>query len=335
MKAPSYIYIISLVIFIITAGSNCSEQEHEINYDTGFFPEETYNIEGINSSYDDFNIALPQFAGELPLMFSSNRDSQGEQFDIVSGIIYFIFSQIDAEFTLNSNMINDAFYDNIEQKVNSPADELGPYRFFNGAEGMEYFFYAGEDEGSVLNIKYLRYSPAGTGKAAELNEAAPVSSLNSDSNDAYICFNKDISAAYFTSDRYGSFDIVSAGIDDPALLGSWLEGSPVSISPVDSINSEYDDKCPFIRQDIMMFASNRPGGMGAYDLYYSVYRNGKWSSPQNMGPEINTEYNEYRPVAGNYPNFSNSFLLFSSDRPSGQGGYDLYLRGIDLTLLSE
>ncbi len=335
MKGASYIYIISLVILIISAGSNCSKQETGINYDTGFFPEESYNLEGINSLYDDFNIALPQFAGELPLMFSSNRNSQGQQFDIVSGMIYFIFSQIDAEFTLNSNMINDAFYENIEQKVNTSYDELGPYRFFNGSEGMEYFFYSCEEEGAVLNLKYLRYSPAGTGKSSEPDEAVSISSLNSDSNDAYICFNKDISAVYFTSDRDGSFDIVSADIDDPSLLGLWLEGDPVSVSAVDSINSDYDDKCPFIRQDIMLFASNRPGGMGGYDLYYSVYRDGKWSSPLNMGPEINTEYNEYRPVTGSYPNFSNAFLLFSSDRPSGQGGYDLYFRGIDLSALTE
>lgn len=335
MKSPTYIYMISLVIFIISAGSNCSKQETEINYDTGFFPEETYNLEGINSSYDDFNIALPQFAGELPLMFSSNRNSQGEQFDIVSGIIYFVFSQIDAEFTLNSNMLSDPFYENIEQKVNTSYDELGPYRFFNGSEGMEYFFYSGEDEGGVLNLKYLRYSPVGGGKSAEINEVASISSLNSSSNDAYICFHKDLSAVYFTSDRNGSFDIVSAGIDDPSSLETWLSGDPVSVSTVDSINSDYDDKCPFIRQDIMIFASNRPGGLGGYDLYYSVYRDGKWSSPLNMGPEINTEYNEYRPVTASYSNFSNSFLLFSSDRPSGMGGYDLYFRGIDLELLAE
>lgn len=334
MKRPT-IYMISLAVFIITAGSNCSKQETEINYDTGFFPEETYNLEGINSSYDDFNIALPQFAGELPLMFSSNRNSQGEHFDIVSGIIWFVFSQIDADFTLNSNMLTDVFYDNIEQKVNSSYDELGPYRFFNGSEGMEYFFYAGEDESGILNLKYLRYSPVGTGKSAELDEAAAISSLNSNSNDAYICFNKDISAVYFTSDRDGSFDIVSAGIDDPSSLGTLLTGDPVSVSTVDSINSDYDDKCPFIRQDIMIFASNRPGGLGGYDLYYSVYRDDKWSSPLNMGPEINTEHNEYRPVIASYPNFSNSFLLFSSDRPSGMGGYDLYFRGIDFELLSE
>lgn len=335
MKKPFNIYILSLVLFSITAGISCSKKETEINYETGVFPEETYRLEGINSSWDDYNIALPQFEGGLPLMFSSNRNSQGEQFDIVSGIVNFVFSQIDAGFTLNSNMINDPFYDNIEQAVNTEGDELGPYRFFNGYEGMEYFFYSGENESGMLNLKYIRYSPAGTDIATGLNDLQEINSLNSDFNDGYICFNKDISAVYFTSDRNGNFDIVSAEIDDPSSLASWLTDSPVNVSAVDSINSAHDDKCPFIKQDIMIFASNRPGGLGGYDLYYSVFRNDKWSSPRNMGPEINTEYNEYRPVIGSYPDFSNAFLLFSSDRPSGQGGYDLYFKGIDLGPLLE
>ena len=56
-------------------------------------------------------------------------------------------------------------------------------------------------------------------------------------------------------------------------------------------------------------------GLGGFDLYYSVFRNGKWSSPVNMGPEINSPANEYRPVLGIDLKFENRFLIFSSDRP--------------------
>lgn len=335
MKISATQYTIILFILLLTGGSNCSKQEQTINYENGIFPEETINLEGINSQYDDYNIALPQVAGELPLMFSSNRNSQGSDFDIVSGLIYFVFSQIDGEFTLQSSMISEPFYQEIEQKVNTGRNELGPYRFFNGSNGLEYFIYSEEDDAGMLNFKYLSYSPSSASKSAPIDEPVAVSSLNSNSNDAYFCVNKDLTAAFFTTDRQGNYDIVSAPINDASLFDLWLEGDALGINVTDSINSDYDDKCPFIRNNLMIFASNRPGGLGGYDLYYSVYRDDKWSSPLNMGPGINTEYNEYRPVVASYPDFTNDFMLFSSDRPSGQGGYDLYFRGIDLGLLTE
>jgi hypothetical protein len=80
---------------------------------------------------------------------------------------------------------------------------------------------------------------------------------------------------------------------------------------------------------IMIFTSNRPGGLGGYDLYYSIFKNGNWSSPVNLGPEINTSSDEYRPVLGYHPDFTNFFLMFSSNRPGGKGGFDLYFSGVE------
>ena len=78
----------------------------------------------------------------------------------------------------------------------------------------------------------------------------------------------------------------------------------------------------------MVFASDRPGGMGGYDLYYSVFQKGKWRSPVNFGPKVNTQYNEYRPILGSNSAFTNNFMIFSSDMPGGKGGYDLYFLGL-------
>ncbi len=329
------IYITCLFILVITGGSNCSKNDTKIKYETGFFPEETINMEEINSSYDDFNIALPQLTGDLPLMFSSNRNSQGSDFDIVSGVVFFVFNQVDGEFTLDGNMTDETFYATIEGIVNTERDELGPYRFFNSANGMEYFIYSEEDENGKLNLKFLEYSPVTGPASSSYDEPRPVSIINSLSNDAYLCFSQDLSAAYFCSDRNGNYDIMYLPVDDAHDFDTWLTGEQANAVAVDSINSDYDEKCPFIKQDIMVFASDRAGGLGGFDLYYSVFDGEAWSSPVNMGPDINTEYNEYRPVLGNAPDFINHYLLFSSDRPSGLGGYDLYFRGIDLQLLKE
>ena len=80
----------------------------------------------------------------------------------------------------------------------------------------------------------------------------------------------------------------------------------------------------------MVFTSDRPGGFGGFDLYYSLFRNGKWNSPVNFGPKINTSSDEYRPLLGFYSGFENIYLIFSSDRPGGLGGFDLYFTGLEV-----
>lgn len=69
----------------------------------------------------------------------------------------------------------------------------------------------------------------------------------------------------------------------------------------------------------MVFASDRPGGFGQMDLWYTDWENGTWTPPVNMGPKINTPFNEL------FPTFYNTRLYFSSDRRDrGYGGLDVY-----------
>lgn len=96
-----------------------------------------------------------------------------------------------------------------------------------------------------------------------------------------------------------------------------------------SVNSSYDDKCPFTNGKLMVFSSDRPGGFGGFDLYYSFYENGNWSEPVNFGDKINTEFDEYRPITLHYYDFDNNLMIFSSNRPGGMGGFDLYYTGIE------
>ncbi len=70
---------------------------------------------------------------------------------------------------------------------------------------------------------------------------------------------------------------------------------------------------------ILYFASDMPGGYGKSDLYFSVFSNGQWSKPFNLGPKINTEGNEFFPFIS-----SDGVLYFSSDGHGGLGGLDIY-----------
>ena len=69
------------------------------------------------------------------------------------------------------------------------------------------------------------------------------------------------------------------------------------------------------------FASDKDGGYGGVDIYVSrKLPNGDWSQAQNLGPTINTEYDE------DFPNISpdNKTLYFSSKGHTSMGGYDIF-----------
>lgn len=63
------------------------------------------------------------------------------------------------------------------------------------------------------------------------------------------------------------------------------------------------------------------GGYGNFDLYISYYTPQGWSEPQNLGTAINTEYWESSPSLSP----DKRALYFSSNRPGGYGGSDLYV----------
>jgi len=89
------------------------------------------------------------------------------------------------------------------------------------------------------------------------------------------------------------------------------------------INSIYWQAHGFITPDgkTMYFSSNKPGGVGGLDIWYSEKTaNGKWGEPVNCGDVINTPYNEDTP----FFDPETGALLFSSVGHTSMGGYDVF-----------
>jgi len=84
-----------------------------------------------------------------------------------------------------------------------------------------------------------------------------------------------------------------------------------------------DDRQPYITRDgrTLFFVSDRPGGEGRFDIWYSRRVGAGWSTPENLGTDINTAYNEYSP----YFNESGTALYFATDGRPGLGGTDLFV----------
>jgi len=316
---------------MLAVNSGCDEDPLKVVFEMGIFPDSLIVLDGLNTQYDDYNTALEASTIDsyMPLVFSSNRNSSGGEFDLVHGFIWYSFGQTTGYFNLEAGINPDPFLDELTSAFNTSANEFGPFRFFNGHNGLEYMSAATETATAGLDIVYTWYVPVFSTPPA-IPDPVPASVFNSGADDAYLCLSTTLDTAYFCSDRSGSFDIFMTSRPAPDGIDEWFSSLPVAASAVDSITSTFDEKCPFVKGKHMVFASDMPGGSGGFDLYYSVFRGGKWSSPVNMGPGINTPANEYRPVLGIDLMYENRFLIFSSDRSGGRGGYDLYFTGVDL-----
>lgn len=79
---------------------------------------------------------------------------------------------------------------------------------------------------------------------------------------------------------------------------------------------------PFIAQingdEYLFFASDRKGGQGGLDIWYSKSSNGVFINPENVGAIINTEDNEITPF------YKDNQLYFSSTWHKGFGGFDIF-----------
>jgi hypothetical protein len=74
----------------------------------------------------------------------------------------------------------------------------------------------------------------------------------------------------------------------------------------------------------LVFKSDRSGGYGGMDLYYTTYSGGSWSAPQNLGSAINTSGDETGASLRCNHNGIGGVIYFNSTRSGGQGGRDIW-----------
>lgn len=332
MKKSLFVRFILLIFSILSVmflSNGCKKTENPIKFPYGTFPDSVMIIEDINSVYDDYNLDIHQIYSDIPIVFSSNRNSVGGQFDLQQASFSFVFDQTTGSFEFGSQISNDAFLTKLINKAVTPGNDFGPYRLFSSLDGYEYLLLSSVNAGGNLDYYYLRNRPVYNSSLPDIDGPHPVNLINTNSDDAYISFDTNLDSAYFGSDKDGNFDIFLQKRPSETDLASWFDLDYAPPLSVDSINSPNDDKCPLVMRNVMVFTSDRPGGIGGFDLYYSIFRNGKWSSPVNFGPKINSSSDEYRPVLGSHQEFTNLYMMFSSNRPGGKGGFDIFFTGIE------
>ncbi len=118
---------------------------------------------------------------------------------------------------------------------------------------------------------------------------------------------------------YRSDDFIGDLYSSKLVDGFWTP--PVRLN--DNINTKYwESHACFSRTgDTLFFTSNKKGGFGGLDIYFSVIgEDGEWGIPANLGPTINTRYNEETPFLTS----DGKTLYFSSYGHYNMGGYDVF-----------
>ena len=81
-----------------------------------------------------------------------------------------------------------------------------------------------------------------------------------------------------------------------------------------------DNSLCFFNDSILIFAAKRPEGFGGLDLYYTVFADGAWRAPKNLGKGVNSSFDETTPFLAK----DGRTLYFSSNSTASLGGFDVF-----------
>lgn len=161
-------------------------------------------------------------------------------------------------------------------------------------------------------------------ESSDIKDAVKFSKkLNTKYHEAGVTFSPDNETMYFTRNNYGKkLRRDSKGVNHLKIYrsqkvdGEWTEATELPFN-----SDSYSTGHPALSKDgkKLYFVSDMPGSMGDSDIFVvDVLEDGNFSSPKNLGPEINTEQKEM------FPFINGDKLYFSSNGHTGLGGLDVY-----------
>jgi hypothetical protein len=151
--------------------------------------------------------------------------------------------------------------------------------------------------------------------------------VNTSSSDGPPCVSADGLSLYFSSNRpggYGNYDLWMS--TRTTTKDDW--SAPVNLGP--TVNSSADECFPSISADglELYFADEdvvRPGGYGSRDVWVTTRPtvSDPWGPPMNLGPTVNSSASDG--YGGQSISADGLSLYFTSNRPGGLGGFDIWV----------
>ena len=245
--------------------------------------------------------------------------------------------QVEACEQANYFLTDPGIYEvSLAANVNSEKGDFGPAFFKEG------IVYASESnvkssdqiynwtEAPFLDLFYAEQdgdNPSALGKP-EIFKGKVTSWLH----EGTVTFTEDNQTMYFTRNSYNKGKIGYDSEEKIKTVNLQIYRSKANgdkwgdVQGVSFNNDDYSVGHPALSADgqALYFVSDMPGGYGMTDIYVS-YKNGEdWGTPENLGPEINTEGEEMFPYIA-----KDGTLYFASDALPGLGGLDIFSSSYD------
>ncbi len=210
----------------------------------------------------------------------------------------------------------DIHVKNMGPEVNSMYDDHSP---LVGVSENELFF--------TSRRNWMKLSLLPDGQYAEKIYSVPLSAKNWES--------ARLLKVFFKQNEHEAAASLSPDGDDMVLFRNDVHGKSLYISHFDGKNWSEPEKLPYpinsfaqethgslsADKSTLFFTSDREGGLGGIDIYMSKKNpDGTWGEPKNLGPNINTEYDEETPMI----HYDGRTLYFSSEGHNSMGRLDVF-----------
>lgn len=211
-----------------------------------------------------------------------------------------------------------------EEEINSPVLEFSPAYYEDGilfvstmSPGKKYAGYDKRIKKPTMSIFWAKHDDL-TGKLKRPIPFAP--ELTTKMHEGPLTFDRTAEKVYYTRNdlnrkrrKRAKLKIYESVKGDD---GKWSLPSELPFNM-----DGYETAHPAISADghTMIFASDRPGGLGGMDLWEVHFKDGQWTEPVNLGPSVNTGKNELFPFL-----HADGSLFFSSQGHEGLGGLDIF-----------
>ena len=207
---------------------------------------------------------------------------------------------------------------NLGPKVNSDQDEYVP--LITSDESILYFTSRRLHENNTLDPRGEPFEDIyRTEKAeGEWTEAQLVDEINTETHDAAVGLSPDGQRLYTFKPNN---NLIGGDLYESIKKeGKWTK--PIRLeSAINKYESIERSASLALDGKTFYFSSNREGGFGGFDLYrVKMLPNGQWSEAKNLGPDINTAFDEDAPFI--HPD--GITLYFSSKGHENMGGFDLF-----------
>lgn len=267
--------------------------------------------EVVNSQYDDKKPTL-SLDGKLLIFTSGRPETKGGKIDKEGGNVYFDDIYMSVWDSANNKWGEpEALKGAVNSEGHDACTSLSP-------DGKQLFIYLNsEEDGMAGDIYVSKVSASGKWSAPKRLDKK---NINTTYYEDAACLSPDGKKLYFVSERpkggYGHGDI---WVSERIGRSEW--GPAVNLGPV--VNTDRDENAIYMHPDgkTLFFSSEGHGSMGEHDLFKTVYENGQWSKPVNLGYPINSVKQDKSFILS----ADNKTAYFVSNREGGLGGDDIYV----------